>query len=89
MRSEPTGMLETLQQVMPPLGFLGVMTCLWGDPSPVDAPEAPPDPLQLAAVMEPTVVTMSTSCIVKDEANGVTYMDTMTTSVGQVALSGP
>ena len=92
MRSEPTlstGMLETSQQVMPPPGFQGVMTCLWVDPLPMDAPEAPPDPLQLAAVMEPTVVTMSTSCIVKDEATGVTYMDTMTTSVGQVALSGP
>ena len=38
----------------------------------MDAPEAPPDPLQLAAVMEPTVATMSTSCIVKDEATGVT-----------------
>ena len=52
-------------------------------------PEAPPDPLQLAAVMEPTVGTMSASCIVKDKATGVTYMDTMTTSMGQVALSGP
>ena len=92
MRSEPTlpmGMLGTLHQVMPPPGFWGVMTCLWGDPLPVDAPEAPLDPLQLAAVMKPTVPTMSTSCIVKDEATGVTYMDTMTTSVGWVALSGP
>ena len=92
MRSEPTlptGMLETLQQVVSPPGFWGVMTCLWRDPSPVDAHEAPLDPLQLAAVVEPTVVTMSTSCIVKDEATGMTYMDTMTTSMGQVALSGP
>ena len=56
---------------------------------PVDAHEAPPDPLQLAAVVEPTVATMSSSCIVKDDATGMTYMDTMTTSVGQVALSGP
>ena len=39
--------------------------------------------------MEPTVATMSANCIVKDEATGVTYMDTMTTSMGQVALSGP
>ena len=53
----------------PPPGFWGVT-------------EAPPDPLQLAAVVEYTVVTMSVSCIVKDEATGITYMDTMTTSVG-------
>ena len=37
----------------------------------------------------PTVVTMSTSCIVKDEVMGVTYMDTVTTSVGRITLSGP
>ena len=92
MRSEPTsptGMLETLQQVMPPQGFWGVMTCLWGDPLPVECSWDNPRPLQLAAVIEPTVVTMSTSCIMKDKATGVTYMDTVTTSMGQVALSGP
>ena len=65
------------------------MACLQKDPSPEKAHEVPLDPLQMAAVVEPTVVTMSTRCIVKDEATGVTYMDTMTTSVGQVALSGP
>ena len=32
---------------------------------------------------------MSISCIVKDEVTGVTYMDTVTTSVGQVTLSAP
>ena len=48
-----------------------------------------PDPLRIAAVIEPTVGTMSVSCIIKDEEMGVTYMDTMTTSVGQVTPSGP
>ena len=92
MRSEPTlptGMLETSQQVMLPPGFWGATTCLWGNPLLVNVPEAPLDPLQLAAGKEPTVATMSASCIVKDEATGVTYMDTMTTSMGWVALSGP
>ena len=59
------------------------------DSLPEEACEVPPDPLRIAAVVEPTVATMSASCIVKDEAMGVTYMDTVTTSVGQVALSGP
>ena len=68
---------------MLPPGFWGVMTCLWEDPSPADAHEAPLGPLQLAAVMESTVATMSASCIVKDETTGVTYMDTMTTSMGR------
>ena len=58
------------------------MACLWKDPLLEKAHEVSPDPLQIEAVMEPTVATMSASCIVKDEATGVTYMDTMTTSVG-------
>ena len=55
----------------------------------MDVHKVSPGPLQMAAMVEPTVVTMSASCIVKDEVTGITYMDTMTTSVGQVALSGP
>ena len=35
------------------------------------------------------MATMSTSCIIRVEATGVTYMDTITTSVGRMALSGP
>ena len=35
------------------------------------------------------MATMRISCLVMDEATGVTYMDTLTTSVGRVALSGP
>ena len=85
----PTKVLEIAQQVTPPPGFLGVMACLRRDPSLEKAHGAPLDPLQIAAVMEPTVATMSASCIVMDEATGVTYKDTVTTSMGQVALSGP
>ena len=43
----------------------------------------------MAVLSGPTVVTMSTSHIVKDEVTGVTYMDTMTTLEGRVTLSGP
>ena len=32
---------------------------------------------------------MSARHIVKDKVTGLTYIDTMTTSVGQVTLSGP
>ena len=51
--------------------------------------EVPQDPLRVAALLAPTVATISASCIVRDEAMGVTYMDTVTTSVGWVAISGP
>ena len=37
----------------------------------------------------PGVAPMSTSCIMKDEVMGITYMDTVTILVGKVALSGP
>ena len=48
-----------------------------------------PDPLMVGVMSAPGVATMRVSCIVKDEVTGVTYMDTVTTSVGRVALSGP
>ena len=51
--------------------------------------EAPPEPLQLEATIEPAVVMMCASRIVQDEATGMMYMDTVTTSVKQVALGGP
>ena len=85
----PTKELEIAQLVTPPPGFMGITACLWRDPLPEKVCKVPPDPLRIAAVMVPTMATMSASCIIKDEATGVTYMDTVTTSVGQVALSGP
>ena len=57
--------------------------------SPEGVCEVSPDPLTIGVMLAPGVATMSTSCIVKDEGTGVTYMDTVTTSVGIVALSGP
>ena len=37
----------------------------------------------------PGMVSMSTSHVVQDEATGATYLDTVTTSIGRVALSVP
>ena len=86
--TSPTKVLEIAQWVTPPPGFLEVTACLWRSPSPEMAHGVPPDPLEIAAVMEPTMATMSVSCIIKDKASRVTYMDTITTSMGTVALSG-
>ena len=74
---------------MPLPGFIGVTACLWRDQLPEEVCEVPPDLLGMAVLSGPAVVTMSTSCIVKDEVTGMTYMDTMTASVGHVTLSGP
>ena len=72
-----------------PPGFLGVMACLGRDQSPEGVCEVSPDLLTAGVMLAPGVVTMSASHIVKDEVTGVTYMDTVTTSMGRVALSGP
>ena len=72
---------------MPPPGFARVTACLWRDQPPEGVSN--PDSLRMAVLSGPDIVTMSTSHRVKDKLTGVTYMDTMTTSVGQVTLSGP
>ena len=72
---------------MLPLGFVRVTACLWRD-QPLEG-VSNPDSLSMAVLSGPTVVTLSASCIVKGEVTGVTYMDTMTTSMGRVTLSGP
>ena len=53
------------------------------------AHKLPPDPLAVGVMLAPGVTTMNTSCIMKDEVTGVTYMDMVTTSVGRVALGVP
>ena len=52
-------------------------------------PRSTPNSLAVGVMSAPGVATMCTSCIIKDKVTGVTYMDTATTSVGRVALSGP
>ena len=50
--------------------------------------ELPVGILPMELVAAPEIASMTSSCIVKDEFTGVTYMDTVTTSVGRVAISG-
>ena len=72
---------------MPPPGFAGVAACLWRDQPPEGVSN--PDSLRMAVLAGPAIVTMSASHIVKDEETGVTYMDTVTTLMWWVTLSGP
>ena len=81
--------MDIAWQVMLSPGFTGVTACLLRDPSLERFHKVPQDPLRIATVLGPSVAIMSASCIIKDEATGVTYMDTVTTSVGQVTLRGP
>ena len=89
---EPTSLTEELAviwQVMPTPGFMEVMACLRRDQSPDGVCKVPQDLLMIGVMLAPGVATMSVSHIVKDEVTGVTYIDTVTTLVGRVALSGP
>ena len=83
----PTKELEVVQRAMLPPGFARVTACLQGH-QPLEG-VSNPDSLRMAVLSGLTVVTMSASHVVKDEVTGVIYMDTMTTSVGRVTLSGP
>ena len=78
-----------MPEVAQPLGFKRVMACLQRDSSSLASIEAPPGRRQPEMVMEPTVAMMYATCIVQDEAAGVTHMDVVTASVGRVALRTP
>ena len=52
--------------MMPQPGFAGVTVCLWRDQPPG---VSDPDSLRMAVLSEPAMVTMSTSCIVKDKVD--------------------
>ena len=73
---------------MPTPGFLEVTSCL-RDPSPEEVLDTTPIPVAVGMMTAPGVVNMSASHVVLDEATGVTYLDTVTNSVGRVTLSSP
>ena len=83
----PSKEWEIASQATQPPGFAGVMACLQRNQLPEGASD--PDILSMSVLTGPTIATMSTSQGVKDEVMGVTYMDTVTTLVGRVILSGP
>ena len=65
------------------------MACLrTSEPVELDQ-EVPMGTLSLGLVAAPGITSLSSSCIVKDDATGLTYVDTVTTSIGRIILSGP
>ena len=87
--SLPTEESGIIWQVTLPPGFLGVTACLQRDQLTEGICKVPQDPLMIEVILVPAVAMMSTSHIMRDEVTGVTYMDTVTTSVGRVTLSSP
>ena len=48
--------------------------------------EAPMGTLLVGLVMTPGISSISSSCVVTDDTAGLTYVDTVTTSVGRIIL---
>ena len=70
-----------MQEVALALGFKEVMAFLQRDPLSVTAFKVPLELMQPEVMVEPTVAMVCASCIVQDEATGITYMEMVTTSV--------
>ena len=51
--------------------------------------EVPVGTLSIGLVMTPGISSMSSSHVGKDDTTGLTYVDTVTTSIGRIILSGP
>ena len=78
-----------MQLPTPLHGFSAVTACLH-TPELVEVDlKASIDTMPISLVATPGISSVSSSHIVKDEIMGITYMDTVTTSVGRVTISGP
>ena len=84
----PAQGLEVAHQWKPTPGFIDVTTCLRTQSS-EEVLETPPIPVVMGMMADPAMATMSTSQVVWDEATRATYLDTVTTSIGRVALGVP
>ena len=69
--------------------FREVVACLIRDPPSLTPIEALPETRPPDVTVGPAVATLSATGIVQDKATGVTYVDTVTTLVGSVALGNP
>ena len=65
------------------------MTCLQMPQLVVVALELPMGTIPFGVVTAPGISMVSTSHVMRDEATGVTYINTVTTSIWRVALSSP
>ena len=78
---------EVAHQWVPTPRFLEVAASLRGQMQ-EEVPKIPLVPVAVGMMMTPGITTMSASHVVHDEATRTTYLDTVTTSLGRVTLSG-
>ena len=81
----PAQGLEVAHQWKPTPSFVDITTCLRSQ-SFEEVLEMLPIPVVMGIMAALGWVTMSTSRLAQDEVTGTTYLDTVTTSIGRVAL---
>ena len=70
----------------PPCGFAGVVACL-KTPELVEVDQGMPvGPISIGMVSNPSLSSISSSQVVKDDTTGLVYLDTVTTSIGRMVL---
>ena len=87
--SPPARTLALVRPPTPPQGFVGVTACLKTLELMEIDQEVPMGTLSIGLVMTLGISSISSSHIVKDDTTGLTYVDTVTTSVRRIILSGP
>ena len=87
--SPPARALVVVRTPTPPQGFGGVTACLKTPELMEVDQEVPMGTLSMGLVMTPGMSILSSSHVVKDDTTGLTYVDTVTTSIGRIILSGP
>ena len=70
----------------PPRGFAGVVACL-KTPEVVEVDQGMPmGPISIGMVLNPSLLSISSSRVVKDDTMGLVYLDTVMTSIGRMVL---
>ena len=79
---------KALALVTPPRGFTDVTSCLKAPKFVEIDSDMPASPMLIGLVATPGISSISSTRVMKDDTMGLVYMDMVTTSVGQVILSG-
>ena len=82
----PARTLALVRLPTPPRGFTGVVTCL-RTPELVEVDqEMPVGTMSIGMVSSPSLLSVSSSQVVKDDTTGLVYLDTVMTSIGRMVL---
>ena len=88
MSFPPSKALALVRPPTPPRGFTDIISCLKVPEFVEIDRDMPVSPMLIGLVATPGISSVSLTRVMKDDMTGLVYMDTVTTSVGQVILGG-